>query len=123
MLGSSKLMAFVGTRNASQAKSFYRDTLGLNLLSEDAYALVFDVQGTMLRVAIVPEIAPAKYTVLGWQVSNLAAAMQSLAGKGVQFERYGFPNQDEHGVWTSPGGARVAWFKDPDGNLLSMTYF
>ena len=123
MLGSSKLMAFVGTRNASRAKSFYRDTLGLNLISEDAYALVFDVQGTMLRVAIVPEIAPAKYTVLGWQVSDLAAAMQLLADKGVQFEHYGFPSQDEHGVWTSPGGARVAWFKDPDGNLLSMTHF
>lgn len=123
MLGSSKLMAFVGVRDASRAKSFYSGTLGLNLISEDAYALVFDIQGTMLRVAIVPEIAPAKYTVLGWEVGDLAAAMQSLDRKGVQFERYGFPSQDEHGVWTSPSGARVAWFKDPDGNLLSMTQF
>lgn len=121
MLSSSKLVAFVGVRDANRAKAFYRDTLGLSLASQDAYALVFEVQGTMLRVALVPEINPAKYTVLGWQVDDIAATMQSLGVKGVKFERYGLPTQDEGGVWTAPGGTKVAWFKDPDGNILSIS--
>ncbi|MGH9453186.1 MAG: VOC family protein [Terriglobia bacterium] len=121
MLGSSKLVAFVGVRDANRAKAFYRDTLGLSLSSQDAYALVFEVQGTMLRVALVPDINPAKYTVLGWEVDDIAATIQSLGSRGVKFEHYGFPTQDESGVWTAPGGAKVAWFKDPDGNILSIS--
>jgi catechol 2,3-dioxygenase-like lactoylglutathione lyase family enzyme len=121
MLGSSKLVAFVAARDANLARAFYRDTLGLSPVSEDQFALVFDVQGTMLRVTLVPELSPAKYTVLGWEVADISGAVQSLGEKGVKFEHYGFPTQDERGVWTAAGGAKVAWFKDPDGNVLSIT--
>jgi catechol 2,3-dioxygenase-like lactoylglutathione lyase family enzyme len=120
MLGSSKLVAFVGVRDAKRAKAFYRETLGLKLESEDEFALVFDVAGTMLRVTPTASVAAAPYTVLGWEVQDIAQAVKGLLERGVTFERYGFMKQDELGVWTAPGGARVAWFKDPDGNLLSV---
>ena len=124
MLGSERIVAFVGTRDPGRAKAFYRDTLGLRLVSEDRFALVFDAHGTMLRVSIVPEVAAAKYTVLGWDVADIAATAKDLQKAGVQLERFeGFMKQDELGIWTAPGGARVAWFKDPDGNLLSITQF
>jgi len=114
MLASSKL-------DSSRAKAFYRDILGLLLISEDEYALVFDAHGTMLRVAIVGEIVLAPYTVLGWQVNDIDATVRGLAAKGVKFERYPWMEQDEVGIWSAPSGAKVAWFKDPDGNLLSVS--
>jgi catechol 2,3-dioxygenase-like lactoylglutathione lyase family enzyme len=121
MLGSSKLVAFVGTADAKRARAFYADVLGLRLVSEDGFALVFDAGGAPLRVAIMPEVAAAPYTVLGWQVPDIRSTIDALVRRGVQFERYGFMLQDDLGVWTAPSGARVAWFKDPDGNLLSLT--
>lgn len=124
MLGSRKIMAFVSTRDAGRAKTFYRDTLGLRLVSEELpFALVFDAHGTMLRVTIVQEVSVAKYTVLGWEVPDIAATAKDMRKAGVKFERFAGMNQDELGVWKAPGGARVAWFKDPDGNLLSITQF
>jgi catechol 2,3-dioxygenase-like lactoylglutathione lyase family enzyme len=123
MLGSEKLMAFVATRDPGRAKLFYRDTLGLKLLSEDHFALVFDAAGTMLRVTTVQEVAAAKYTVLGWQIPNIIRTAKNLQDAGVIVERYADMQQDELGIWNSPSGARVAWFKDPDGNLLSITQF
>ena len=120
MLGSSKLVAFVGVRDAKRSKAFYRDTLGLTLVSEDQFAIVFDAAGTMLRVTPTPNVIAAPYTVLGWEVSDIAKEVKALLERGVTFERYGFMKQDELGVWTAPSGARVAWFKDPDGNLLSV---
>ncbi len=122
-LGSQKLMAFVATRDPARARSFYRDTLGLRLLSEDRFALVFDANGTMLRVTTVHELALAKYTVLGWEVSDIVAAAKDLENAGIKLEQYGFKEQDERGTWTAPDGTRVAWFKDPDGNILSLTQF
>ena len=122
-LGSQKLMAFVATRDPACARSFYRDTLGLRLLSEDRFALVFDANGTMLRVTTVHELALAKYTVLGWEVSDIVAVAKDLENAGVKLEQYGFKEQDERGIWTAPNGTRVAWFKDPDGNILSLTQF
>jgi len=121
MLASSKLVGFVATIDSSRAKAFYRDILGLLLISEDEYALVFDAHGTMLRVAIVGEIVLAPYTVLGWQVNDIDATVRGLAAKGVKFERYPWMEQDEVGIWSAPSGAKVAWFKDPDGNLLSVS--
>jgi catechol 2,3-dioxygenase-like lactoylglutathione lyase family enzyme len=124
ILGSSKPIAFVSTRDPERARSFYRDRLGLRLASEELpFALVFDLNGTMLRVTIVNELTPAKHTVLGWDVPDIAAAANELQSAGVQLERYGLPGQDEQGIWTAPGGAKVAWFKDPDGNILSLTQF
>ncbi len=122
-LGSHKIVAFVATRDPQRAKAFYRDTLGLRLVSEDSFAIVFRVGGTMLRVTTVHEIATAPYTVLGWHVTNISATIKSLVRAGVTFELYPGLPQDERGVWTAPGGARIAWFKDPDGNTLSVTQF
>jgi catechol 2,3-dioxygenase-like lactoylglutathione lyase family enzyme len=123
MLGSEKLMAFVATRDLDRARAFYRDILGLHLVSEDRFALVFNVAGTMLRVAAVQEMTAAKYTVLGWQVRDIVQTATKLGEAGVNFERYTGMNQDEAGIWKSPSSARVAWFKDPDGNTLSITQF
>lgn len=123
VLGSQKLVAFVATRDPSRAKKFYLDTLGLPLLSEDEFALVFDAAGTMLRVTTVRELAAAKYTVLGWRVPDIVRTAKSLQKVHIVLERYAGMQQDELGVWSSPSGARVAWFKDPDGNTLSITQF
>jgi catechol 2,3-dioxygenase-like lactoylglutathione lyase family enzyme len=121
-LREQRLIAFVATRDPDRAKKFYRDTLGLGLMSEELpFALVFDAHGTMLRVTIVTELKPAGYTVLGWQAANIVAAARSLQENGVQFERYQGMQHDELGIWTAPGGAKVAWFKDPDGNTLSIS--
>lgn len=123
MLRSSDVIAFVSTANAPKAKTFYRDVLGLSLISDEPFAVVFDANGTMLRVSKVPEVSRVPYTVLGWRVSDIAAKVEDLKRKGVVFERYaGFP-QDELGIWTADGGDKVAWFKDPDGNTLSLTEF
>jgi catechol 2,3-dioxygenase-like lactoylglutathione lyase family enzyme len=123
MLNSAKIMAFVGTTNAERAKVFYEGSLGLSLVGEGPSALVFDSQGIMLRISEVQSLSPAPYTVLGWEVSDIRASIEALALRGVAFERIeGFP-QDELGIFTFPDGTRVAWFKDPDGNLLSLTQF
>jgi len=123
VLGSCKIVAFAATVNAARAQVFYGDTLGLKFVSEDPFAVVFDVNGTMLRIAIVQELLPAKHTVLGWEVPHIAAVVKDLQRAGVKLERYGFLNQDELGVWHAPSGAKVAWFKDPDGNILSVSQF
>ena len=121
MLGQAKLVAFAAVSDAARARAFYRDVLGLKLISEDGFAIVFDAHGTPLRVSLVKEVVAAPYTVLGWGVTDIAAAVQELSAAGVQFERYPWMEQDDLGIWSAPGGARVAWFKDPDGNLLSVS--
>ena len=121
MLATSPIVAFVTTTDPSRAKAFYRDVLGLLLISEDEYALVFDAHGTMLRVSIAGEIVVAPYTVLGWQVEDIDATVRGLAAKDVKFERYPWMEQDDAGIWSAPSGAKVAWFKDKDGNLLSVS--
>jgi catechol 2,3-dioxygenase-like lactoylglutathione lyase family enzyme len=115
-------MAFVGVSDPGRAREFYRDKLGLTLVSEDLpFALVFDAHGTMLRVTMAQKVEPAGYTVLGWRVPDAIAAVKALRQVGVEFQRYEGLAQDEHGIWTAPGGTRVAWFKDPDGNTLSIS--
>lgn len=121
ILANSKLCGFVATRDQARAKAFYRDVLGLKLVHEDQFATVFDANGTMLRVTPVPERVPARYTVLGWNVEDIEATVEGLTKAGVKFEHYGFPTQDSRGIWSVPGGgAKVAWFKDPDDNILSV---
>jgi catechol 2,3-dioxygenase-like lactoylglutathione lyase family enzyme len=120
-LRKSKIIAFVPTRKTAQAKRFYESTLGLRLLSNDRFALVFDANGTMLRVAKVPAYTPFPFTVVGWEVVDIEAIARKLRKKRVAFQRYKGLQQDRLGIWTSPDGARVAWFKDPDGNLLSIS--
>jgi catechol 2,3-dioxygenase-like lactoylglutathione lyase family enzyme len=121
MLSSQKLMAFVATRDPARAKEFYGGTLGLQFVSDDGFALVFNANGTTVRIATVRELSPAPYTVLGWEVDDIENAVKELAKAGVAFERYGIFPQDELGIWSAPGGVRVAWFKDPDGNTLSLS--
>jgi catechol 2,3-dioxygenase-like lactoylglutathione lyase family enzyme len=121
MLGGTKLMAFVSTRDLALAKPFYHEVLGLHLLSEDSLALTFDAYGVMLRVTKVSELTPQPFTVLGWDVPDIAQAVADLEARGAEFERYAGMNQDEHAIWTAPSGAKVAWFKDPDGNVLSVS--
>ncbi len=121
MLGARNVTAFVATTNPERAKAFYEDTLGLPLVSDDPWALVFSAAGTTLRVQKVERHAPHPFTTLGWNVPDVARDVAALASRGVRFERYDGMQQDEAGVWTSPSGAKVAWFKDPDGNVLSLT--
>jgi catechol 2,3-dioxygenase-like lactoylglutathione lyase family enzyme len=123
MLESQKLIAFVAVEDLARAKAFYRDRLGLRLIREDDFALVFDVAGTMLRATRVKEKVSAEYSVLGWQVPDIVQTAEGLQKAGVRLERYPGMQQDELGIWNSPAGARVAWFKDPDGNTLSITQF
>ena len=105
------------------ARRFYTETLGLRLVAEEQFALVFDLNGVMLRMFKVQELQPARHTVLGWRVADIVAKVNELGARGVTFERFDGMSQDVLGIWTSPTGARVAWFKDPDGNALSLTQF
>jgi catechol 2,3-dioxygenase-like lactoylglutathione lyase family enzyme len=120
---SSPIIAFIPVMNVAGARDFYEKTLGLRLAADELpFALVFDVNGIMLRVTPVAFHVPAQQTILGWQVSDIAAAVSALTSAGVQMQRYDFP-QNEQGIWTAPNGVKVAWFKDPDGNVLSVTQF
>lgn len=122
MLTNASVIAFSVTRDAARSLAFYRDVLGLTLTEESPYALVFDANGTMVRVQKVPEFTPHPFTQIGWKVADIRATAAGLTSKGVTFERYPFLQQDELGVWASPdGAAKVAWFKDPDGNVISLT--
>jgi len=121
-LGQYNIVAFVSIVDVARARAFYRDTLGLRLVMEEPpFALVFDANGIMLRLGMAKEIPPAHGTVLGWQVPEINATVKSLGQAGIQFERFEGMDQDASGVWTSPTGAKVAWFNDPDGNILSLS--
>jgi catechol 2,3-dioxygenase-like lactoylglutathione lyase family enzyme len=119
-LGNADLAAFIPTTDAHRALHFYRDTLGLELVDEDGFGLVFKAREATLRVVKVERLAPASYTVVGWRVPDLESTQLQLAAKGIAFERYPGMEQDALGAWSAPGGARIAWFKDPDGNTLSL---
>ncbi|HEX3244740.1 MAG TPA: VOC family protein [Chloroflexota bacterium] len=121
MLGNSALMAFVATANPDEARAFYRDILGLRLVDEHDFALVFDSSGTTLRIQKVESVAPVPYTALGWRVDDIHASVHDLVERGVTFERFPGISQDNDAVWSNPFGVGVAWFKDPDGNLLSLS--
>jgi catechol 2,3-dioxygenase-like lactoylglutathione lyase family enzyme len=123
MLGSSAVIAFAGSADLGRARAFYEQVLGLPVIEQNDFACVFDANGTMLRVTAVGEVARAGYTVLGWRVGDIAATVRGLAAGGVQLLRYDGLDQDEDGIWTTPGGDKVAWFADPDGNVLSLTQF
>src|SRR2546421_12802768 len=123
MLNTAKIITFVATQNPAKARNFYETILGLKLITDDPFALVFDANGTMLRVQKVEQLQPAQHTVLGWDVSDIAAAIKALSKKGVRFEHFAGLPQDDLGIWTAPSGGKVAWFKDPDGNTLSLTEF
>ena len=122
-LSKYDIIGFVYIVDVARAKKFYGKTLGLRLVSEEPppFALVFDANGIMLRLGMSKERPPVQGTVLGWQVPDAVQAVKDLTQAGVHFERYGQMPQDELGIWTTPTGAKVAWFKDPDGNTLSIS--
>jgi len=122
MLGNTPIVAFIPTLDFDKARAFYADILGLRFVDNDGFALVLDANGTMIRVAKVqPDFKPAIFTILGWEVTEIEKVVAAMTEKGVVFERYGFFEQDALGIWSAPGGAKVAWFKDPDGNTLSVS--
>jgi len=123
VLAGCELVAFVASTDLDRAREFYAQVLGLPVTEQTEAACVFDANGTMLRVTAVPSAPAAGYTVLGWQVPDISAAVRALAARGVTFLRFDGMAQDADGVWAAPGGARVAWFADPDGNTLSLTEF
>ncbi len=116
-------MPLVATADAGKARPFYELMLGLVVKRTDPYGITFDANGGELRMTFVREINPAPYSILSWVVPDIGAFVSGLAAKGVVFERYDGLMQDEGGVWTAPDGTKVAWFKDPDGNLLSLAQF
>jgi len=116
-----KIVGFAITTKPEEAKAFYTGKLGFTFVHDDGFALVFDAHGTMLRISKMKTFTPAQWTVLGWQVSDMATAVSELGSKGVQFEHYDFMHPDPTGVVTFPTGDKVAWFKDPDGNVLSVS--
>jgi len=121
MLDSMKIIAFIPSLNSGRARAFYEDVLGLRFVSEDRFAVVLDANGIMLRIVNVPEFEPASFTILGWDVPDIEAVVANLQKKGVQFCRYTGIRQDPLGIWCSPGGSKVAWFTDFDGNVLSLS--
>ena len=120
MLGSTNIVAFVPTKDPVKARAFYEGILGLRFVKDDGFAVVFDANGIMVRVAKA-QFTSAPFTILGWQVTEIEKMVTALQQEGVHFERFGFFEQDELGIWTAPTGDKVAWFKDPDGNVLSVS--
>jgi catechol 2,3-dioxygenase-like lactoylglutathione lyase family enzyme len=120
MLGSTNIVAFIPTKDPAKSRAFYEGALGLRFIKDDGFAMVLDANGIMVRVSKA-EFTPAPFTILGWQVTGIEKMVKALQQKGVHFERFGFFQQDELGIWTAPTGDKVAWFKDPDGNLLSVS--
>ena len=120
MLAHARQVAFVGVSDLDSAERFYGGVLGLALLDARPYALVHDTPANQLRITLVGEVRAAPYTVLGWNVSDLDGEIDRLVAAGVSFNRYDGMAQDARGIWTTPDGARIAWFHDPDGNTLSL---
>jgi catechol 2,3-dioxygenase-like lactoylglutathione lyase family enzyme len=121
MLASGKMVGFVPTKDYDQARAFYEGKLGFEFVSLDQYALVVSVGGHMIRIVKVPSFIPVQATILGWEVDRIEAVVTWLRDRGVVLEKYPFAQDRELGIWTTPSGEKVAWFKDPDGNILSIS--
>ena len=122
MLEHAELLAFIPTIDGERARRFYVDTLGLTFVSDDQFAITIRSGKTDIRVSRMDAFNPAPYTILGWKVPEIAATAQQLTAAGITFERYPFLEQDPNGIWSAPdGAAKVAWFKDPDGNVISIS--
>jgi len=123
VLESAELVAFIPTSNLTQAKAFYGTMLGLLMEGESPVAVTFDANGTTLRCVLVERFTPFPFTIVGWTVQDIAATVTELTARGIAFERFEGIQLDALGVWRSPGGAQLAWFKDPFGNMISLTQF
>jgi len=121
MLAQCDVIGFIPSKDAARARNFYETTLGLRFLSDDLFAVVMESNGTMIRIVQVKDFTPFPFTILGWMVENMEEEVSTLIERGVSFKRYPWLEQTEAGVWNAPGGAKVAWFQDPDGNVLSLS--
>ena len=121
MLASSKIIGFVPTKDSVKARGFYEGILQFQFVSDDMFALVMKAGETMLRIGKVQDFTPAPYTVLGWEVANIEEVVKWLQKRGVALEKFPFVQDKELGIWTTPNGDKVAWFRDPDGNVLSVS--
>ncbi len=121
MLHSAKLVGFVPVQNLERAKTFYAGLLDRPVIHEDAFGATLDANGALLRISQVGAHQPASFTILGWEVLDIHQAVEELARQGVRFEKFDKIQQDELQIWNAPDGSRVAWFKDPDGNILSVS--
>ena len=121
MLAANKVIGFVPTQDSAKAREFYEGKLGFQFVSDDPFALVMRSGETMIRVSKAKDFTPAPYTILGWEVKDIEAVVRWLTSRGVAFEKYPFVLDEELGIWNAPSGDRVAWFKDPDGNVLSVS--
>jgi len=121
MLDSGKMIGFVATTDYDRARAFYVDKLGFEFASLDQFALVLRVGGHMIRIAKVPKFTAQQFTVLGWEVSDVEAVAKWLHARGVETEKFPWVTDKELGIWSAPGGDKIAWFKDPDGNVLSIS--
>jgi catechol 2,3-dioxygenase-like lactoylglutathione lyase family enzyme len=121
MLASAKIVGFIPTTNYDQARAFYEDKLGFEFMSLDQFALVMKAGAHKIRIAKVPNFTPLQGTILGWEVEDIKAVVTWLSERGAATEKYPFVQDRELGIWTTPNGDKVAWFKDPDGNILSVS--
>ena len=121
MLASMNMMGFVLTKDYDKARVFYESNLGFEFVSLDKFALVMKAGKSMIRIVKVPTFTPLQSTVLGWEVDDIETMVEWLAKRSVVFEKYPFVQDKERGIWSTPDGSKVAWFKDPDGNVLSVS--
>jgi len=120
MLAAGKMVGFIPTRDYEKARSFFENQLGFEFVSQDQYALVMSAGGNKIRISKLPDFTPLKATILGWEVEDIEAVATWLKNNGVSLEKYPFVQDRELGIWTTPTGDKVAWFRDPDGNILSI---
>ena len=121
MITPGSLIGFVPITDGDRARAFYADVLGLHFVQDDGFAVVLRSGGNMIRLVRMPAVTPAQFTILGWEAAAIEDEVRALAARGVPFLRYSFFEQDELGIWTAPNGNKVAWFTDPDGNVLSLS--
>lgn len=121
MIFQGRMIGFIPASDARKSRQFYEEVLGMLFVSDDNFALVMDANGTPIRIVRVGAFTPAPFTIMGWEVAGIGNVVQQMAAQGVTFKKYGFPGQDDSGVWTAPDGAKVAWIEDPDGNVLSLS--
>jgi catechol 2,3-dioxygenase-like lactoylglutathione lyase family enzyme len=121
MLASMEMVGFLLTKDYEKARAFYEGKLGFEFVSLDQFALVMQAGKSMIRIVKMPTFTPLQSTVLGWQVDDIEEIVDWLTKRDVVFEKYPFVQDKERGIWTAPGGTKVAWFKDPDGNVLSVS--
>ncbi|MEP3639951.1 MAG: VOC family protein [Paracoccaceae bacterium] len=123
MDSSRQPVSFIATDQPDETQAFFSDVLGLELVERSPFALVYSDAGHVLRIQIVPIFQPASYTVHGWQVENIVDGVAGLMAKDVRFQFFDHLPQDQHGIWTTPDGHKIAWFTDPCGNILSLTQY